>query len=83
MSRFRIPLVLACLLVPSLIPAVGPDTEPQGKLSPVMQGLLEDDAGPFRVWIFFTDKGLANRAARDEAIAGVAASYDRRAVERP
>ena len=82
MSRFRIPLVLACLLVPSLIPAVGPDAEPQTKLSPVMRHLLEDDAGPFRVWIFFVDKGLAGRAAREEAIADVAASYDRRAVER-
>jgi len=82
MSRFRIPLVLACLLVPSLIPAVGPDAEPQTKLSPVMRHLLEDDAGPVRVWIFFVDKGLAGRAAREEAIADVAASYDRRAVER-
>jgi hypothetical protein len=70
------------LLVPSLIPAIGPDAEPQTKLSPAMGRLLENDAGPYRVWIFFADKDLADRTARDEAIAGVAASYDRRAIER-
>jgi subtilisin-like proprotein convertase family protein len=82
MSRFRLALVLACLLFSSLVPAVGPESEPPGKLSPAMSRQFEEDAGPYRVWVFFSDKGLADRAARDEAIALVAASYDRRAVER-
>jgi subtilisin family serine protease len=82
MSRFRFPLVLAFLLIPSLIPAVGTDADPQAKLSPAMDRLLEEDAGPYRVWIFLADKGLPDRAARELAIADVEASYDRRAVER-
>jgi subtilisin-like proprotein convertase family protein len=82
MSRFRLLLILGCLLVSSLTPAAGPDAESQAKLSPAMRSLLEDDPGPHRVWIFFADKGLAGRAAREAAIAGVAASYDPRAVER-
>ena len=70
MWRFRLPLVLLCLLVPSLIPAVGPDVEPQDKLSPAMGRLLEEnDAGPHRIWVFFADKGLTGRAAREAAIA--------------
>jgi len=82
MSRFRLPLVLACLLVPLPIPAVGPYPEPQAKLSPAMGRMLADEAGPYRVWVFFTDKGMDDRAARQSAIADVAASYDPRAVER-
>jgi subtilisin-like proprotein convertase family protein len=82
MSRFRLTLVLACFLVPMQIPAVGPDTEPQSKLSPAMHHQLEEEVGPYRAWVFFTDKGLADSAARVEAIAAVAASYDPRAVER-
>ena len=82
MSRFCLLLVLACLLVPSLILAAEPDAKPQPRLSPAMRSQLEDDAGPYRVWIFFTDKGLADDAALEGVIADVAASYNTRAVKR-
>jgi subtilisin-like proprotein convertase family protein len=82
MSRFRLLILLACLLVPSQTPADGPDAEPRSVLSPAMHRLLDEEVGPYRVWVFFADKGLTDRAAREEAIAGVAASYGSRAVER-
>ncbi|MCP3979766.1 MAG: S8 family serine peptidase [bacterium] len=82
MSRTRLSLVLLCLLVPSLIPAAGPNAEPPSKLSPAMNRLFEAEAGPYRVWIFFVDKGLPDGRARDEALARVAESHSPRAVER-
>ncbi|UCF69094.1 MAG: hypothetical protein JSV80_07365, partial [Acidobacteriota bacterium] len=82
MPRFRLPLMIGCLLVASLPPAVGQDAAPPGKLSPAMERQLEQEIGPYRVWVFFTDKGLPDRAAREEAIARVATSYNPRATER-
>jgi subtilisin-like proprotein convertase family protein len=75
-------LILGCLFVPALIPTAGADSEPPFKLSPAMQRLREERIGPYRAWVFFADKGLADRAARVEAVADVAASYNTRAVER-
>ncbi len=82
MSRSYLPLILACLLIPSLLPAAGSDSEPEAKLSPAMHSLLDDDAGPYRVWVFFADKGQPTRAARESAIASIEGSYNKRAVER-
>jgi subtilisin-like proprotein convertase family protein len=82
MARFRLALILSCLLVLSPAPAAGSDPDPPTKLTPAMLRMLEEDASPHRVWVFFSDKGLPDPAAREAAIAEVAASYNARAVER-
>jgi hypothetical protein len=82
MSRFIVPLVLACLLAPSLALSAGSETGPRANLSPAMQRMLEDEPGRYRVWVFLADKGLTDLAARREALAEIAASYNRKAVER-
>jgi subtilisin family serine protease len=78
-----IPAVLACILMP-IAAAAGPDHArlDDSKLTPAMQRMLTVERGPYKVWIFFTDKGLGSRAAYDAAIAKVAASYNPRAIER-
>jgi subtilisin family serine protease len=52
------------------------------KLTPAMVDLQRREAGPYKVWIFFTDKGIASPREYDAAIAGVRAAYTPRAIER-
>ncbi len=51
------------------------------KLHPVLVERVKSE-GETKAWVFFADKGFATPDALQAAIADVAASYDRRAVER-
>lgn len=52
------------------------------KVHPSLTQRLSDEPGPAKAWVFFSDKGLANKAAIDNAIATVAATYNERAAQR-
>ena len=83
MARFHLAFILSCLFLATPAQAVASDDpEFPTKLTPAMLEMLEEDLGSYRVWVFFTDKGLPDRAAREAAIAEVAGSYNPRAVKR-
>jgi subtilisin family serine protease len=73
----------------------GPSTEPAtglesathapvhaSKLTPAMHEQLGSEAGPYKVWIFFRDKGIASQRGYDAAIAEIRASFAPRAIKR-
>jgi len=55
---------------------------PSSKLAPSLVRLLDQQDGAQKVWIFFADKAVASPEEYDRAIAQVAATYNKRAVER-
>ena len=52
------------------------------KLHPTLLRRLADEGGPVKAWVFFTDKGIEAPETHQSAISRVAATYNRRAVQR-
>jgi len=63
------------------IPAAGRLDERQ-VVHPDVWELLNEAAGPVKVWVFFVDKGFRSEEERREAVARVQAGYDPRAIHR-
>ena len=56
--------------------------EPATKVHPRLLERLDNEAGPAKTWVFFTDKGLASTSELVAALNEVAADYNPRAVYR-
>lgn len=70
-------------LVMGEAPAGPPSSSPgHEKWSPRMRAVVDDETGPYRVWVFFRDKGLESPEAVRRAVQRVAENYNPRALER-
>lgn len=52
------------------------------KMAASLVGLMNDQPAPYRVWVFFQDKGIATADEYGRAIARVQAGYNQRAIDR-
>ena len=62
--------------------ALAPVDDTAIKYTPSLLRLMDEQASPHRVWVFFADKGIASSADYNRAISAVQAGYDQRAIQR-
>jgi hypothetical protein len=58
------------------------DTGSASKIHPSLEARFAEAPGPVKAWVYFTDKGCAPHDDLEAALRQLAATYDRRAVER-
>jgi|GEM_PF-1133218 len=82
-ARLALAAVVAGSLAQAQVARVRIDPTPEaGKVVPALSHLMDAEAGPYRVWVFFADKGVTNKCDRDLRIAELEQTYNRRAIER-
>ena len=81
-ARLALTAMVAVSLTQAQVTRIGPVPPGEQKIVTALTHRMDAEAGPYRVWVFFADKGVTNKADRDLRIAELERTYNRRAIER-
>ncbi len=74
--------LIAAMLAGGTKPVEVKEFKTNSKLTASLHMKMEHEAGPHRVWVFFTDKNLDSQDEYDQAITQLTHTYNQRAVQR-